>query len=283
MASSDLLKVIKHNLTQKPILDRVFYVPFWECPYNCDFCCVDSLPGKPQSDLGAGEEFLFKFLGSLSLQTNKKVGLHYYGGEPLLKPEEFLNVARRAVSHPAISKVYLYSTLRPPKSVETIKQLPSDKIRVVVNDFTANEKVKHAMQELAGVAEYYSNPTVFHTGRARNIEGEVKKFSSEKIKKTFFEKVLPPSLPGRSCFANASGPLINVAHQKVHLCCLPQSPVVGDFASDTDQLVKKYIASLQEFHKKTYQDMKKCGHTHACQSCEKWSAWDTRKVPAFSI
>lgn len=284
--TNDFPKIVWHNFRQKPILDRVFYVPFWDCPYNCDFCCVDSLPGKPKVDFEEGKKFLLNFLKSFHSISKKPIALHYYGGEPLLKPQEFLDIVKMAQDSKIVSKIYLYSTLLPKGSLEVIKMIPKDFIRVIVNEFTADQNVINAMKELDGIAEYYDNPVVFHTGRARQLEQKfqgAKNFSNKKIKQTVFENIFPASFPGRSCFANASGPLINLAHKKIHLCCLPQSPVIGDFDTNVDELLIQYKIGLESFYKKTTQAMKDCGDSHACKSCEKWSQWDTKKESLFNL
>ena len=159
--------------------------------------------------------------------------------------------------------------------------IPKDFIRVIVNDFTADKAVHRKMEQLEGIAEFYDNPVVFHTGRARTSEEQ--NFSNQKIKKTIYEKILPPSFPGRSCFANSSGPLINLAHENVHLCCLPQSPTIGDFEIGSKALVENYLDAVQSYYKTVKKDMKACGLSHACASCEKWSAWDTAKKSNFNI
>lgn len=280
MPSSDIVKIIWNNLRQKPVYDRVFYVPFWECPFNCDFCCVDSLPGKPKQSFKEGEDFLFSFLKTYSEKVGRPIGLHYYGGEPLLRPQAFLDVAKRAETSGYVSKIYLYSTLRLKHSLETVQQVPKDFLRIIVNDFRADDLVLENMKALKGVAEYYDNPVVFHTGRARGQEDSHK---NKSFRKTLYEKSFPPSFPGRSCFANVSGPLINVPHKKIHLCCLPQSPVFGGFEESSDALVDTYMSAVKNYYKIVDREMRDCKQSHACSVCEKWSKWDTYKVPEFTL
>jgi len=275
MPASDLAKVIWHNLVQTPIGDRIFYVPFWECPYRCEFCCVDSLPGRPPADLAAGEAMLFALIAEQFRRTGVKQALHIYGGEPLIKAKYIEDFGVRALLQPGVKKLYLYSTLRPPGAERCVEAWGRDNVRIVVNRDTATDKVHEQMARLQGVAEFYSNPTVFHTGRGRKGEAA--------YQERWFEHMLPASLPGRSCFANASGLLVNGAHGTVHLCCLPQSPVIADFSQAAATVLDRQATSLASFHKEIKARMRDEGHIHACSVCEAHSRWDTRVAPTFKL
>lgn len=270
---SDLASVIWHNLRQTPMLSRIFYVPFWECPYRCDFCCVDSLPGRPPADLDRGEDMLFELIAELHQRTGKPLGLHYYGGEPLMRPEYLAQVAERAMRDPAVGKFYVYSTLKLKGIDLVLDVVPRDRLRIVVNTDTVDDFVRAEVARLEGIAEYYTNPTVFHTGRGRA--------GCEGYQEAWFERVLPRALPGRSCFATASGMLVNGPHHSVHLCCLPQSPEVGRLDMPAAQVVDQYLARLKTYHKEALAQMRRDKLMHACQTCEANSRFEsTRHGPA---
>lgn len=272
---TDFKTVIWHNLVQKPIFDRIFYVPFWECPYDCDFCCVDSLPGKPQEESENALEHAIEVAREIKKVSGKKIGFHLYGGEPMLRPNRVSKIIDQVLAHKeTFKKVYLYSTLKPKKSSQYLSKYSENELRIVVNDFTADQNTISNMKKLSQKAEFYDNPVSFHTGRARN---------AEERKVTFFEKYFPRNAPGRSCFANASGPLFNATHNTIHLCCLPQSPIISHVSSSPQDTLKNYQKGLAKFYKDINIIMKKEGLSHACMACEKMACWDTRKQPSFTI
>jgi len=274
---SDMPKVALNNLMQRPMLDRIFYVPFWDCPYNCEFCCVDSLPGKPPEHPTSGEATLMALMDALHERTGRPIQVHVYGGEPLLRPNTIAALAGRLVDRASFKKMYLYSTMRKSGADRVLAALRDPSLlRVVVNDFTANERVHERMAELGGgdVAEFYNNLVVFPTGRGR--EGE------QAYRKSLLERVMPSWAPGRSCFATVSGMLVNGAHDTVHLCCLPQSPVVGTFEEDARVIIERYERKLETFHSEIRKVMQERGLSHACSACELASNWDTRVRPDTS-
>lgn len=264
---SDMPQVIWHNLRQKPMLQRIFYVPFWECPYRCEDCCVDSWPGRPPKDLEAGEAMLFGLIAAQARHTGHAIALHIYGGEPLMRPRYLRDFMQRALGHAGVGKLYLYSTLRPRGIESVVAKVPKGRLRIVVNPDTANDAVHARMAALDGIAEFYRNPTIFHTGRGR--------YGADGYQEAWFERLLPAALPGRSCFATASGMLINGPHRSVHLCCLPQSPVVGHFNQDPSNVFSAYRRKLETFHREVRARVRAEGHVHACEVCEQDSAYDS--------
>jgi hypothetical protein len=263
-----LPKVVFNNLLQRPQLDRVFYVPFWECPYRCAFCCVDSLPGKPPRQPDAGEPMLFGLLEALRARTGRAVQVHVYGGEPLLRPDYLAALAGRLLGQPGFGKLYLYSTLRPPGIERVAAALPPGRLRVVVNPDTLDAEARARMAALAGVAELYRNPMTFPTGRG--AEG------AAGYRTDWLTRLLPVGLPGRSCFATVSGPLVNGAHGLVHLCCLPQSPVVGRTDEPPAEVLARYETVVAGFHREVEALARQLGVSHPCAVCDRTAGFDSR-------
>ncbi|WP_411822112.1 radical SAM protein [Leptospira sp. 'Mane'] len=270
----DFFKVAAYNFFQKSLYDRIFYVPFWECPYECSFCCVDSLPGKPPLKIDAGEEKLLELIDKLYEIKKKPIQLHVYGGEPMLKPSYMEHIARLSVDNFKISRFYLYSTLRAGDIFPIVKAAGKNKIRIIVNPSTANDKVRDTMGRLNGIAEWYKNATVFPTGRAKQ--------GSPSYRKSLIESIVPKSFPGRACFANISGMLVNGAHGTVHLCCLPQSPVVGTIDEKTDVILQRYRITLKSWYREILLKMRKDKISHACSVCQSLSDWNTKLRPNVS-
>lgn len=268
----DILKIAWHNLLQKPLLDRIFYVPFWECPFQCAFCCVSSLPGRPPSPAPDHAQVLSNMLRRLARLRGGPVDVHYYGGEPLLRPDVIVSLARTLLPDPAFGRLTLYSTLRPPGLKKVLNAIPTHRLSIVVNPNTATPDVHAVVKDLGGVAAFYKNPTVFPTGR-----GAV---GQAGYRKSFVEQCVSSWMPGRSCFANASGMLLNGAHRTMHLCCLPQSPVVGTFEEEPDVVLGRYLDMLPEYHKDMRRKMNEKGFSHACSVCQEESAWDTAVPPS---
>ncbi len=270
----DILKVGWNNFLQRPLLDRIFYVPFWDCPYLCDFCCVASLPGKPKEDLTKGESTLFSLLAILYKNLGEPIQVHVYGGEPLLRPDYIWDLARRLKETKMMKRFYLYSTLRPRGLEKIVEALGEKNLRVIVNPTTINSSVKSQMNQFPKIIETYKNPVFFPTGRA--------KIGEKAYRRTIWERILPFGMPGKACFANVSGPLVNGEHGTVHLCCLPQSPVVGETVEPADLIWKRYREKLKEYWKEVEQNAKEKGYSFACSVCESKSQWDTRVRPDTS-
>ena len=271
----NLLEMGFWNLLQRPVLDRIFYVPFWECPFLCEFCCVDSLPGKPPVRVDAGESVLFSLVDALNKVSRKPIEVHLYGGEPLLKSDYILEFSKKLNSQKNVKKLVLYSTLRVGNIDSILNILPKKKLEIIVNPTTVTPSVEEKMKHLRGIAKAYKNVTIFPTGRGR--------IDSASYQKSLLEKIVPPTFPGRSCFATISGILVNTPHRTLHLCCLPQSPVIGDFESNPDAIVSKYVSELQNFHKKVEEERKNFNFSHACSVCEEHSQWKTDKKSTYAI
>lgn len=274
------LSLIARHVAGLNALDRIFYVPFWECPYMCDFCCVDSLPGKPPSDLEAGEPMLFALLERLYEYTGRPQQVHVYGGEPMLRPDYVLELARRLKDQPFFQRFYLYSTLRPGKEEALVQLLGKEHLRIIVNPDTADDRVREKVRSYPGIAEFYLNPVFFPTGRgSEDLRG---------YKPNWMQKYIPVGMPGRSCFARVSGMLVNGPDRKVHLCCLPQSPSVGEFAeaelrTDTEMLEERsriiydeYLKQLKEYPARVNSTARKQDKAHPCSVCNDESSFGKR-------
>lgn len=264
-----LLKQVWHNLSQTPILDRIFYVPFWDCPYLCDFCCVDARPGKPPTYPDKGEPALFALGQKMYQETGKHLQVHVYGGEPLLRPEYLKEFISRLMNEKFFKKLFLYTTLRPPGIEEILALIPEDKIKIIVNPSTINDAARARMHKFSRVTETYKNIVFFPTGRAR--------LGSTSYKKSLVERILPIGLPGKSCFASISGPLVNGIQETVHLCCLPQSPIVGSINENIEILWNNYLMLIESHYKEVNSRMKKDGLSFACSVCEIDSKWSSTK------
>lgn len=262
-----LLKQVWHNLNQTPILDRIFYVPFWDCPFLCDFCCVDARPGKPPAYPDKGEKVLFALGQKMYKETGKQLQVHVYGGEPLLRPEYLKEFSSRLLNENFFKKLYIYTTLRPSGIEQILEILPENKIKIIVNPSTLNSVARDRIQKFSRIAETYKNIVFFPTGRAR--------LGSTSYKKSLVERLLPVGLPGKSCFASISGPLVNGIQETVHLCCLPQSPIVGSIHDSVEILWGNYSMLIDSHYKKVNYRMRKDGLSFACSVCELDSKWSS--------
>tara|TARA_Y100001937_G_scaffold122491_1_gene183503 strand:- start:211726 stop:212637 length:912 start_codon:yes stop_codon:yes gene_type:complete len=270
------LSLIARHVAGLNSLDRIFYVPFWECPYMCDFCCVDSLPGKPPADLQAGEPILFALMDRLYENTGRKQQVHVYGGEPMLRPDYMYSLARSLKDRPSFDRFYMYSTLRPGKEEPLVDILGPEKLKIIVNPDTATDSIREKVQQYGrahkGMVEFYFNPTFFPTGRgSEDLSG---------YKPNWMQKYLPTGIPGRACFARISGMLVNGPDRSVHLCCLPQSPVVGNFADqihegqDSESLEERsriiyhsYLQGLKNYPSEVNSRARQEGRPHPCSVC----------------
>ncbi|MGB1206225.1 MAG: radical SAM protein [Chitinophagales bacterium] len=253
-----LTEIWKRFLNQ-PTYDKVFYVPFWDCPYQCDFCCVDSLPGKPPIFPDDGEDLLFEVIEKLHQRFGKKIELHLYGGEPMMRKRYVEHLAKKVLEKSHISKLILYTTLlsNSPKGVYDI--LGKERLHIIYNPATINEKVKQRAEEFKDVASTYKNQVFFPTGRgAVGMEGN---------QANFWQNILPIGFPARSCFANSSGMLINGPQHTVHLCCLPQSPIIGTFHDKAIKLVEVYEKALSYMPQEINAEARRKKCVHPCQVC----------------
>ncbi len=248
-----------HRFLGRPTFDKIFYVPFWDCPYMCDFCCVDSLPGKPPLVPNDGEELLFQLVDLLHQKQGNHIELHLYGGEPMLRKPYAEQLAKRIKKTPNISKLFLYTTLlsNSPQGIYDI--LGDERLSIIVNPSTVNEKVKKRMEAFEKVAILYQNQVFFPTGRgAVGMEGN---------QANIWQRILPIGLPGRSCFAASSGMLVNGQQHSVHLCCLPQSPIIGTFSDSPQQILSNYETALKTIPQQINREARQKKCVHPCQIC----------------
>lgn len=254
-----LARLFFQSLAGRPLFDRVFYVPYWECPYHCDFCCVDSMPGQAPRWPDEAEAAFMHFAEASYKEHRKPLQIHYYGGEPLLRPDYLLHFVRKIAGQPFFFRFYLYSTLIPADPGFLTDELGEENIRFIVNPETATPVVEERMKKLGKTAMYYKNPVFFPTGRGSKTYPEHRNLLNS----------IPIGLPGRSCFAATSGPLFDAAHRRINLCCLPQSPVVGSFSESPQKLLKKYKELLATYPAKANETARKNGYAHPCSVCEK--------------
>ncbi|HEX8327671.1 MAG TPA: hypothetical protein VF629_09035 [Hymenobacter sp.] len=267
-------KVTLYAYLNRPVLDRVFFVPFWDCPYMCEFCCVDSLPGKAPGWPDAGEEELFALLAAGSARYGRPLQLHLYGGELMSRPGYVEHLARRVRDSPFVSKLVLYTTLRAASARKVLAILGRQRLEILVNPDTVNERAAAALREFKGVARLHLLPMSIPTGR-----GAVGQAGH---KKDFFQKHLPVGWPGRACFSKQSGLLYNGPQKTVHLCCLPQSPVVGLFSTPPDELLARYEAALAAVPTALNQACRQRGLDHPCAVCNKFSGYQSQAGPGHN-
>lgn len=264
-------KLALYSYLNRPILDRVFFVPFWDCPYGCEFCCVDSLPGKPAGWPDSGEDLLFELLAEMSQRYRRRLQLHLYGGEPMLRAGYIEHIARRVRASPHVSKLVLYTTLRSGSPRKVLEVLGPKRLEIIVNPDTLNERATAALRELKGVARLNTLPLNFVTGRG--AEGQ------PGYKQDLFQRFVPLGWPGRSCFAKVSGVLVNGPQRTVHTCCLPQSPIVGTFDTPVPELIRSYEAALAAVPKAMNQACRSAGGAHPCGVCNKFSGYQSQAGP----
>ncbi len=253
------------RLIDKPTYDKLFYVPFWDCPYGCDFCCVDSLPGKPPSFPDSGEALLFNLVDELYKRHGNPIELHLYGGEPMMRRSYVEHLAQKVDAHPHIAQFFLYTTLRSGSPEGVFQTLGTEKLTIIVNPDTVNEKVEERLEQYKEVVKMYDNPVFFPTGRG--AVGE------EGNQPNLLQRILPIGLPGRSCFARSSGLLVNGQQGTVHLCCLPQSPIVGTFHDSAEKLLDRYEEALVDIPKQINKKARERGCVHPCQVCNSESGY----------
>ena len=264
-------KVTLYAYLNRPVLDRVFFVPFWDCPYMCEFCCVDSLPGKAPGWPDSAEEELFALLATSSARYGRPMQLHVYGGEPMSRPGYVEHLARRVRDSPFVSKMVLYTTLRAASARKVLGILGRQRLEILVNPDTVNERAAVALQEFKGVARLHLLPVSIPTGRgAAGQAGH---------HKDFFQKHLPVGWPGRACFSKQSGLLFTGPQKVVHLCCLPQSPVVGSFDTPPAELLDRYEAALAAVPAALNQACRQQGLDHPCAVCNKFTGYQSQAGP----
>ena len=261
-------KVNLYTFLNKPLQDRLFYVPFWDCPYECTFCCVDSLPGKAPGWPDAGEALLFAMAEEMSRRYERRIELHFYGGEPMLRAGYVEHVARRVQKSPFISKLVLYTTLRAGSPQQLLDILGTERLQILVNPDTVNERAAAALQELKGVARLHLLPVHLMTGRG-----------AIDVRPDWHRQWLPVGWPGHGCFAKVSGPLINGPQHTVHLCCLPQSPLLGRFHDDARTLLDRYDAALRSVPKALNQACRASGAAHPCSVCNRYTGYQSQAGP----
>ena len=255
------------RLLNKPTFDKIFYVPFWDCPYLCDFCCVDSLPGNPSLFPDDGEEILFQLIDELYSRHQNPIEFHLYGGEPMLRKRYVEHLAEKVSLHSSISRFYLYTTLRSNSPKGVMEILGSDMLTIIVNPDTVNDKVKNRLNEFEKVVVMYNNPVFFPTGRgAVGLEGN---------QKNFWQSALPIGLPARSCFAASSGMLVNGQQGTIHLCCLPQSPIIGTFDDCASLILDKYETAAKQVPRELNRQARKQKCVHPCQVCNSRSGYQS--------
>ncbi|TGE17799.1 radical SAM protein [Hymenobacter elongatus] len=264
-------KVTLYSYLNRPVLDRVFFVPFWDCPYQCEFCCVDSLPGKPAGWPDSGEDLLFELLETMSRRYGRRMQLHFYGGEPMLRAGYVEHIARRVRDSPYVSKLVLYTTLRSKSPRQVLEILGSKRLEILVNPDTVNERVLAALQELKGVARLNLLPLTITTGRGAEHEPG--------YKQDFFQRYMPVGWPGRNCFAKVTGMLVNGPQRTVHTCCMPQSPIVGTFDSSAADIVAQYEAALATVPQALNASCRSSGGAHPCGVCDKFSGYQSQAGP----
>lgn len=185
----DSLSVALDHARQKARLDRLFYVPFWECPFDCAFCCVDAPRGRPPRERD-GPEVLSSLVYAMAERRGAPIQVHVFGGEPLMRPAQLLRLGALLAENPAMSKLHLYTTLRFDGAERLRDLLGEDLLRIVVNPETRNPQVEERMEGLRGVAEWYRNPIVFPTGRGR--------LGSDGYRTSNLERWVFAGWPGRS-------------------------------------------------------------------------------------
>ncbi|UYZ63438.1 radical SAM protein [Hymenobacter weizhouensis] len=267
-------KITLYAMLNKALLDRLFYVPFWDCPYECSFCCVDSRPGAAPGWPDAGEEALFALAQEMSCRYGRPVQLHFYGGEPMLRAGYVEHVARRVRESPFISKLVLYTTLRSGSPRQVLNILGPKRLEILVNPDTVNERVTAALRELRGVARLNLLPVHFVTGRGA-VELRPDQY-----------RWLPVGWPGHSCFARTSGPLVNGPQGTVHVCCLPQSPLLGSFDDAPALLLDRYDAALRTVPRALNRACRAEGLVHPCAVCNRYTGYQSQAGPshnAFSV
>lgn len=261
-------KLALYALLNKPLLDRLFYVPFWDCPYECAFCCVDSLPGKAPGWPDAGEEPLFELAAEMRRRYGRAPELHFYGGEPMLRAGYVEHVARRIQASPDVSKLVLYTTLRSGSPRRVLDILGPKRLEILVNPDTLNERAQAALRELRGVARLNLLPVHFVTGRG-----------AVHTRPDALQRLLPVGWPGHSCFARTSGPLINGPQHTVHLCCLPQSPLLGTFTDAPATLLDRYEAALRTVPPALNRACRSTGAAHPCSVCNARTGYQSQAGP----
>ena len=263
-------KITLYTLLNKPLQDRLFYVPFWDCPYECPFCCVDSLPGKAPGWPDAGEALLFELAEAMSGRYGRPIELHFYGGEPMVRAGYVAHVARRVRESPFISKLVLYTTLRAGSPRKVLDILGTKRLQILVNPDTVNERAAAALRELKGVAQLNILPVHFMTGRgAVDVRPD-------------WHRRLPVGWPGHGCFAKVSGPLVNGPQHTVHVCCLPQSPLLGNFHDSPTALLDRYEAALRTIPKALNQACRASGAAHPCSVCNRHTGYQSQAGPSLN-
>ncbi len=268
-------KIAWYSLLKKPILDRVFYVPFWDCPYMCEFCCVDSMPGKPPGWPDEGEALLFEMIALMAARYKHPIQLHLYGGEPMLRHKYIEHIAERVKTDPNISKLVLYTTLRSRSPKKIVEILGKEKLQILVNEDTINDKVRKELAQLKGIASFHDLPMYLPVGRGAMGEPGYQPENFPGRKYEYLQRILPFGMLNRSCFANVSGPLINVPHRTVHLCCLPQSPVIGNFAEGALNITNNYDTEVRQAPNKMNKACQQEGLHHPCAVCNKHSDYNS--------
>lgn len=259
------------NLTLR---DRVFFVPFWDCPYLCEFCCVDSLPGKAPGWPDGGEDVVFAMLAEMHRRYGRRVELHFYGGEPMLRAGYVEHVAQRVAATPHIKKMVLYTTLRSKSPRRVLEILGPKRLQILVNPDMVNERAAAALVEFKGVAELNSLPVHLVTGRGA-VGGAGQR-------PDWHHTRLPVGWPGRSCFGRATGPLVNGPQRTVHFCCLPQSPIMGTFDEDATALLDHYDDALASVPKALNQACRAVKGVHPCGVCNKYSGYQSQAGPGHN-
>lgn len=268
----DVAKLVWKNLLQEPLRDRVYYVPFWDCPMQCETCDVAAMPGRPPVHPVAGEPMLRGLVEGLAKERGGPVQVHVSGGEPLLRPRAIARLAEQLLTDGHLSRLILHTTLRPRGIEEILEVTGPERLRILVNPETANADTRMRLRLHGGIAEYDHNPVRVPTGR-----GAVGRPGHRWGR---FEKLVLRSMPGRSCFATVSGPLVNGPHGTVHLCSMPASPVIGTFRERPARVLARHLETLRTWHREVLEVQAKTGASHACTVCQSISRWDPSRSPA---
>jgi len=187
------------------------------------------------------------------------IELHFYGGEPMMRKRYVEHVAKKAKALPYLKQFVLYTTLlsNSPKGVYDI--LGRELLSIIVNPSTVNDKVEKRIEELKEVVYLYRNQVFFPTGRG--AVGE------EGNQPNFWQRWLPIGFPARSCFATSSGMLVNGQQHTIHLCCLPQSPIIGTFHDSAAKLWNIYEENIVKMSRTINQKARERKCVHPCQVC----------------
>lgn len=59
----------------------------------------------------------------------------------------------------------------------------------------------------------------------------------------------------------------------MHLCCLPQSPVIGTFDHPIQVLLTRHALTLDDYHRQVAEEAQRRGFSHPCSVCEQVSAF----------